>query len=130
MEADSLAQSVEMSAVPWPLLKLCFPVISNLREMVSLSETARKDPSRGFGRNHSESEMSGPVHTVLTVRHAVLFFVSELTLVHDLQMQKKTPHVMSQFSLLACLHFTFYSLITSLSSTITMDFSNVLYIRF
>lgn len=24
MEADSLAQSVEMSAVPWPQLKLCF----------------------------------------------------------------------------------------------------------
>lgn len=47
MEADSLAQSVEMSAVPWPLLKLCFffSVISNLLEMVLLAETARKDLS-------------------------------------------------------------------------------------
>lgn len=49
MEADSLAQSVEMSAVPWPLLKLCFSVISNLREMVLLSDNARKGLSYSLG---------------------------------------------------------------------------------
>ena len=43
MEADSLAQSVEMSAVPWPPLQLCFSVISNREEIeLLLFETARK----------------------------------------------------------------------------------------
>lgn len=49
MEADSLAQAVEMSAVPWPLLKLWFSVISNLQEIVRLPETAGKDLSRVMG---------------------------------------------------------------------------------
>lgn len=49
MEADSLAQPVEMSAVPWPLLKLCFSVISNLQEIVLLSETAPEYLSHGLG---------------------------------------------------------------------------------
>lgn len=50
MEADSLAQSVEMSAVPWPLLKLCFYMISNLQEMVLLSEIAREDLYHSLGK--------------------------------------------------------------------------------
>lgn len=72
MEADSLAQSVEMSAVPWPLLKLCFSVISNLLKAVLLSETAREDL-----RNHLESEMSEPVCTYTQIIMQCCFFLSE-----------------------------------------------------
>lgn len=44
-----MAQSVEMSAVTWPLLKLCFfSVISTVWEMVLLSETTQKKQSQGL----------------------------------------------------------------------------------
>lgn len=105
MEADSLAQSVEMSAVPWPLLKLCFSVISNLQEIVVLSETARKDLSHSWCGNHFESEMSQPVHTFSpTVMQCSFCQWTVMTLIRDLlQTQKKKKNIPHQ--LISCLSF-------------------------
>lgn len=79
MEADSLAQSVEMSAVPWPLLKLCFPLISALWEMMLLSKNCLKGPRlMVLGENHFGGEMSGPGSQFVSDHHAVVFVSSDL----------------------------------------------------
>lgn len=90
MEADSLAQSVEMSAVPWPLLKLCFSVISNLWEIVLLSETAREHLSHGVGEiilNHKcQGLFTLPSRTII---QCCFCQWAAVTLMRDLQIENK-----------------------------------------
>ncbi len=111
MEADSLAQSLEMSAVPWPLLKLCFSVISTLRwNEVALWNCPKRLVS-WFGRNHFGLEMSGPVHTLSpTIMQSFFCQWAAMTLIHDLQIQEKTSQLMSLLSVLACLFWSHCSL--------------------
>lgn len=68
-----MAQSVEMSAVTWPLLKLCFfSVISTVWEMVLLSETTQKNSLKVWKKSFWIRNVRACLH-FLTDRRAVLF---------------------------------------------------------